>query len=224
MILLTGGSGLLGTELQRHIECYAPSKDKFDITDSSLQAPDKTSLIIHAAAYTNVNDAETHKDECYRINVTGTKNIVKLGIPIIYISTDSVFGGEIGNYKEGNIPYPSNFYSLTKLLGEGEVYGGNNVIIRTSFKPNPWKSEYAFTDQYSSAEYVDEIALKISKLIRLYPELPNIVHVGGKRISSYDLAIQTRPDVKPISIHDIPDVLRPHDTSLNCSLMEELLA
>ena len=223
MILLTGGSGLLGTELRNYIpDCYAPTKDILDLRKDFL-LEELPSLIVHAAAFTNVNLAEEEQKECYEVNVLGTERLAKVGVPMIYISTDSVFGGSSGNYKEDDIPYPLNFYSFTKLLGEIKALMNGHKVIRTSFKERPWKHDFAFYDQFSSADYVDMIAPKISRAIKRYKELPDIMHIGGrfKKISSFDLAFLTKPGVEQSSIADLEGVARrPKDTSLDCSRWE----
>ena len=113
MIFLTGGSGLLGTELQKYIQCIAPSSNEFNIL-FQRKVPKETSLIVHCAAYTDVEKAETDRMRCYDTNVIGTANLAKLGIPIVYISTEYVFDGTEGNYKEDSERNPINYYAKTK--------------------------------------------------------------------------------------------------------------
>ena len=220
MILLTGGSGLLGRNLFPLLkDCVAPTHKEFDILNSSL--PDNIHLIVHCAGYTDVNNAETHRKECYRLNVEALNRLVGLGVPIIYISTDSVFNGKTGYYRESDIPDPVNFYSLTKLLGEMYLEHGRDKIIRTSFKTRPWKSEYAFIDQYTSSDYVDVITPMIAKAINLFPNIPDVLHIGTERKSAYELAKQTRSDVRHMMLDEI-SVKRPTDTSFNLTLWNSI--
>lgn len=219
MILLTGGSGLLGKELQKHIDCLAPPRQILDITKPILP---KTDLIIHAAAYTDVVKAEKEKENCFNVNVIGTRLLANSKRNMIYISTDYVFDGHKGNYKEKDYPNPKNFYSLTKLMGEYEALTNPKCkIIRCSFKPNPFKHEYAFTDQFISGDYVNVIAPEIARAVSLFDKLPRIIHIGTGRKCTFDLAKQTR-DVKPIKTSDIKDVLIPKDVSMDCSLWESI--
>src|SRR5690348_12836150 len=106
-ILLTGGSGKLGTELQKHLDCYAPSSDELDITNPNPLGYDKYDLVIHAAAYTNVKEAEHQKAKCYDLNVTGTLNILNYfdETPIVFISSEYAFN-------------PINYYAQTKVAAE----------------------------------------------------------------------------------------------------------
>ena len=80
MILLTGGSGVLGRELKKHIKCLAPDRNYLDITkktyfDALGQIPD---LIVHCAAFTSLDRAEKEKELAYNTNVVGTRNLAAL--------------------------------------------------------------------------------------------------------------------------------------------------
>lgn len=218
MILLTGGSGLLGQELQKLIQCYAPPKNILNILDPIVP---KCELIVHAAAYTDVVKAEEEKELCYRTNVLGTRNLSSLRIPMLYISTEYVFDGEKGNYAEYDYPNPQNFYAFTKLLGEYESRRTRSVVIRCLFKPRPFEHASACIDQYTAGDYVDVIAREIAIAVKEFKRLPPTLHIGTGKKSTYDLARQTR-EVQQISVGDIRGVKLPRDTSLNTSLWEKL--
>ena len=197
MVLLTGGSGVLGKELVKHrynedwyVPTYVPTHEELDILNPGPGLADVPPifLIIHCAAYTDVAKAEVERKECFTTNVLGTRALASLGIPIIYISTDYIFDGEDGNYKEDDIPYPVNFYGLSKLLGEYEVQNTEHRIIRTSFRPYPFPHRSACTDAYTSADYVDVIAKEIALAVKNWEELPHIIHIGTERKSHYELA------------------------------------
>lgn len=89
--------------------------------------------IIHCAAMTNVDQCEKTREQAYRANVLATRNITRIArendAKLIYISTASVFSGERGNYREEDTPYPTNYYSWTKLLGEEIVLAGCQALI-----------------------------------------------------------------------------------------------
>ena len=148
-ILLTGASGMLGQDLSPVLEdvgafVIETSSDNMDITDVAqvknvlnCTHPD---MVIHCAAYTNVDKAEEEPEKAELINVKGTENIAKvsaeLDIPVVYISTDYVFDGS------KNIPYtpedsanPLNVYGKTKLAGEEMIkkYCKKYYIVRTSW-------------------------------------------------------------------------------------------
>lgn len=224
MILLSGGSGILGQELQKLLKVYAPTHEELDVTNREqikdfIQAKGDIELIIHAAAYTNVNMAEKELEKCYLTNVIGTRNIVLPGIPVVYISTDSIFSGDNGNYKESDIPYPKNFYSFTKYLGELEIKTG--WIIRICSKTKPWAHEVACTDRFFSAFYVDDAAREIAYAVKIRESLPRVLHIGSGRKSHYNFARITKPSVKPIEIKEY-EVYRGKDWSLNSELWESL--
>lgn len=228
MIFLTGGSGVLGKELKKHMTFYSPTRfwmDILNIGELVLESKvwENISLIIHCAAFTDLVRAESEKDLCYKTNVIGTRNIANLGIPMIYISTEYVFDGTKGNYSEEDAPNPLNYYSLTKLLGEYEALRNRakTTVIRCLFKDRPFKHDQAPSDQFTSGDYVDVIARDIVRAVSIFDKLPEIIHIGGARKSTYELARGSR-NVKEIKLEDIKTVKLPRDTSLNCSKWKEL--
>jgi len=231
-ILLTGGSGRLGTELQKYIQVLAPTIDELNITVREniyeYCIKNSPSLIIHAAAYTDVAKAQIEKQKCWDINVKGTRFICDIaetiGIPVLFISTDYVFDGEKGMYRENDIPnpVPGNFYALTKFASELIVLQNDrNKVIRTSFKPSKWDYEYAFNDVYTSADYVDIIAKDIASAIINFNKIPNLIHIATDRKTIYELAKQRNPEVKPNSRNDVK-VNIPKDVSLDISIWKIL--
>lgn len=148
-ILVTGAKGMLGQDLCPILEdvgafVIETDVDTLDITkgDAVEQAltdihPD---MVIHCAAYTNVDKAEEELETAKLINVTGTENIAKicgkLDIPLVYISTDYVFDGtKTEPYAPDDTTNPLNNYGLTKLQGEEAVkkYCEKYYIARTSW-------------------------------------------------------------------------------------------
>jgi len=139
-IFVTGGSGLLGSKiteiaLERGYDVYSGycrhkpefgKAVKLDLTDANsiVRAINdvEPDVIIHTAALTDVDRCEVDKDLAYKINVEGTKIIVetarKLNSFLIYISSDYVFNGSKGMYKEDDETNPANYYGYTKLSGE----------------------------------------------------------------------------------------------------------
>lgn len=227
MILLTGGSGLLGTELQKHIECWAPSHAEFDVTNPPKKLPDNIHMIVHAAAYTDVVKAETDIGGCAYVNVTGTRKMAQLKKPFVLISTEYVFDGERGNYKETDITKRQvNNYATTKWMAEQRLPHDSkkSLIIRTVFKPRPFEHQKACIDMFTSGDYVDVIAPMIAKAIKMFESWPNgnhILHIGTGRKTVFELAKKTNPNVELCFRHDITTPL-PFDTSLDCSKWERL--
>jgi dTDP-4-dehydrorhamnose reductase len=89
-------------------------------------------LVLHAGAWTDVDGAETERDAAFRVNVEGTRNVVALGAPVVYFSTDYVFDGtKRAPYVESDEPNPLSVYGRSKLEGEREV--GEGWILRSSW-------------------------------------------------------------------------------------------
>lgn len=228
VVLITGGSGALGSAIRKLVDFFAPDSQELDITDfqKCRAAVEKYNpdVIIHCAAWTDVASAEKDKKDCWRVNVVGTENMARAaaGRRFIYISTEYVFDGEWGNYKEDDIPHPVNFYALTKLCGEiaARQYP-NTLIIRTAFKQDgPWPYKAAFIDQWMSADFASERAPDILRA-SLMPGLTGLIHISGQRKTIYELAKKVSPEVKKMSIKDVSVVL-PRDTSLDSSRWKEI--
>lgn len=202
MILLTGGSGLLGTELKRIISLPvdAPSHREYDITKARLRGD--YDLIIHAAAYTDVVRAEDDWENCLKINYESTVRLrmIYRDVPFVYISSEYAITRE-------------NYYSYTKWMGEQATRKYKPyLILRTLFKPRPFPWPKAFADQWTKGDYVDVIAeLIVATIFDWDKEESKTVHVGTGRKTIFDLAKQTRPDVLPCSVDDVKDVKLPKD-------------
>jgi dTDP-4-dehydrorhamnose reductase len=232
MILLTGGNGRLGKELQQLLELVAPSSQELDITKAAnvqtIFERHEPTLLVHAAAYTNVSGAETEKKKCWQVNVEGTRNLVNIAthsnVPFIHISTDYVFYGDKGMYKEDDPLGPvRNYYALTKLVAEELVrLTPRHLVIRTSFRPREWPYPSAFDDVYTSQDYVDIIAPEIALAVQHFQTIPHeTLHIATERKSVYDLAQRRKPDVgrgsKAHALVSLPD-----DISLDVSRWQEL--
>jgi len=142
-LLITGASGLYGSKLasraiEKDFEVYSSDVQelsvygtfvKLDVSNKELVNEVfkrvKPDVVVHAASLTDVDKCELNQDLAWKINVEGTKNIVEaaknIDSSLIYISTDYVFNGEKGNYRESDEPAPINFYGLTKLKAEEVV-------------------------------------------------------------------------------------------------------
>jgi dTDP-4-dehydrorhamnose reductase len=126
-ILITGGAGQLGTALR---ELFPRAEaGRWDVTEPLDLKP---TIVLHAAAWTDVDGAEKHPEEAERVNVLGTRHVAALGAPVVYYSTDYVFDGTKSEpYVESDEPNPLSVYGRTKLAGEREV--GEGWIVRTSW-------------------------------------------------------------------------------------------
>jgi dTDP-4-dehydrorhamnose reductase len=130
-VLVTGAGGQLGLALQEVFpDADARNRASFDVTSGELGY--RPGLVLHAAAWTDVDGAEREPDAAREVNVEGTANVVALGAPVVYYSTDYVFDGSKRDpYVESDEPRPVSVYGRTKLEGEREVRGG--WIVRSSW-------------------------------------------------------------------------------------------
>jgi len=209
--------------------------------------------IIHTAAHTNVDGCETDRELAHKLNADAAREIAlaanELGAHLTHISTDYIFDGEKGLYKEDDNPRPVNYYGHTKL--EGEVYvkadSKNWCIARTSAtygwggeKKNfaTWlvenlsagKQVKVVTDQYVSPTLnmnLAEMVLEISER-----KLTGVLHTAGaSRASRYDFAVElakvfnlNRDLIKQVKVKDMSwPAKRPRDSSLDVSKCVGLL-
>ncbi|GGR08750.1 SDR family oxidoreductase [Deinococcus ruber] len=232
-ILLTGGSGRLGTELQALLAgVVAPSSAEMNLTDAAsvlaVAQREQPQLIVHTAAYTNVGGAEKERAKCWAVNVEGTRHVAQaanaVGAKLVYISTDYVFSGETGDYREDDTPGPVvNYYSLTKLVAEEAARAARqHLILRTSFRPREFAYPVAFSDVFTSQDYVDiiapEIALAVQHGLSITDE---VLHIATERKSVYELAKRRKPDVQE-GTRAQAGVTLPGDVSLNTERWEAL--
>ena len=144
-VLITGSTGALGSELKKRFpDALAPKHNELDITNKEMVKNffknNEIDTIIHTAAITSIRKCEEERESTWKTNVDGTKNLIDALIQtnpdgkFVYVSTACVFDGHGEMYSESSIPYPENFYALTKLLGEQEVKKIDSyLIIRTNF-------------------------------------------------------------------------------------------
>jgi len=212
--LITGGSGLLGTELKKFFpNSLFPSHSVLDITNHEMVfdyfSKNEFDSIIHTAAMTSVRQCESEKKLSWSTNVVGTKNLIdattefRSNSKFIYVSTACVFDGHTGMYKESSVPYPENFYALTKLIGEQFVKNlKNHIIIRTNFVgKQKWMYPKAFTDRFGTYLFAENVASAIREIFDA--NIEGTIHiVGDKKLSMYDLAKITTASIQPMTIDE----------------------
>ncbi len=224
-VLVTGGSGLLGGELRKLLgEAHFPGSAEFNVTDyaqmEAFARRRNLGILVHAAAFTSPPKVDKDPQRAMEVNIVGTVNVVRLcmalGLKLIYISTDYVFHGDRGDYREEDPLYPVNKYAWSKLGGEcaARMYD-RALIVRTSFGPNQFPYPQAFVDQWTSRESVARFARKLVRL--LDQDLAGVIHVGGPRRTVYEYARSLDPskEIQTLSIRDV-NFRVPVDTSLNC--------
>ena len=255
-IFLTGANGQLGLALQvalaKH-DVIAAGRDMLDITrlDQVRNLLGKTSpdLVINAAAYTNVDGAETDQVRAYQVNAKGPQNLARvtadLRIPLLHISTDYVFDGEACSpYHEFNRPNPLTVYGFTKLAGEEAIKSLNprHYVVRTAWLFHTVGKNFLKTmcslatrpevrvvaDQFGSPTYAPHLADALSQLIMREPF--GTYHLAGKGGTSWfeltrtlyrQLGIQT--PVKPVTTAEFPRPAQRPKYSVLTSLQYPLL-
>jgi dTDP-4-dehydrorhamnose reductase len=178
--LITGAAGQLGAALsEAYPDADARSRSRLDVTIGKLDYTPR--LVLHAAAWTDVDGAEAHPTEAERVNVHGTRNVISLGAPLVYFSTDYVFDGmKEWPYVETDEPNPLSVYGRTKLAGEREVRAGWIVrtswlfgwtgrnFVRTMLELARRRDEvHVVDDQWGCPTYTGHLATAIREIVRL---------------------------------------------------------
>ena len=207
-ILLFGGSGLLGRKLQKidsRITC--PSHGECDIVDldsvSRLVHSVMPDIIINAAAVLDNRTIVTNPSLAVSANIIGAANIAlaasDTNARLVYISTDYIYKGDRGNYKETDEIYPFNLYAWTKLGGECSAMAvKNRLIIRTSFGASVFPYRQSFIDKWSAKDYVDVLAPMIYEAA-LSP-LSGILNLGTERKTLYGYATKRNDNIVPVKV------------------------
>jgi dTDP-4-dehydrorhamnose reductase len=212
-ILVTGANGQLGAELANlrkpGLEIRGFGRQELDITSleqsRAVVSSFKPDIVIHCAAYTAVDKAESEPDEAFRVNAAGTRNIAlaarEAGAKFCYISTDYVFDGS------GSVPYneidatnPRTVYGKSKLAGEQAVMTLHDryFIVRTSWVYGKYGPNFVKTmlkmagerdhlkvvhDQIGSPTYTLDLAHFLLELVRT--DYYGIYHASNTGVCSW---------------------------------------
>jgi dTDP-4-dehydrorhamnose reductase len=272
-VLVTGCTGMLGEKivaellLNNQFDVFGLARTKTNILSDSYQiqvdlsedsfkdslkswiTPD---VIIHTAAYVNLSFCEQHPDKATTLHVHASGKLAALypQALFIYISTDSVFDGEKGNYSEMDIATPLNQYALTKLQGEREIqrFTTNALIIRTNIYgkrngKNGGLAEWAisnlskniaingFDDVIFNPLYTGQLAEFIKTFILGNNEFRGILNLGSEEFVSKYVFINMLAQefglnsnlVKRDTMKGKPsDLLRPFNTTLDTTTCKKL--
>ena len=241
-ILLLGGSGNLGRAIikSRLFKfLYYPSRKKLNILDNFkikrfLQAR-KIDLVINCAAMARVVDCENIPKMAFMTNVDGTENLIfqikkaekylKKKIKLIHLSSDAVYPGEKGNYKESDKLLPYNTYGWSKLFSEISVKSlSKYIIIRTRFfDGKKIKFKKSATDIFTSKIEVNNLVEKIKYFIDI--NFNGVINVGCKRHSDFKAHKKFKPSLKPCKRKEIIENLNvklANDCSMNLKLFNKL--
>ena len=269
--LVTGSAGLIGNQLVHDLEqsgeivysCYNNMKPLYGIPTklNLLNLEDihkifkkfQPDVVIHSAALTDVEKCEVDPQLANSLNVKATeviaKEVEKISSYLMYISTDYIFDGKSGFYKETDSTNPLNNYGKTKLLGEKFIENETSKwsIIRTStpFGVHPFKKTFPvwvyenlkinkkiniLEDQFTSPTYVPNLSKMILEITSR--SLEGFFHLSGStKISRFEFAkmIATKLNLdlsllNPVKIDTMPwKANRPLDSSLNISKINAIL-
>jgi dTDP-4-dehydrorhamnose reductase len=160
-VLVSGASGQLGNALVEAFsedDLLALDRSLWDVTSIPVLRNWAPDLVLHAAAWTDVDRAESDPDGAVAVNVGGTLNAASLGAPLVAFSSDYVFDGTKRTpYLESDLPAPRSVYGSTKLHGESAA-GEHAWIIRTSWLFGPTGRNFVRTMLRLGAEQ-DEVAV-----------------------------------------------------------------
>lgn len=272
-LLITGASGLYGSKLAElattksyevfsgysrdYPACGAPFQ--FDVSDKNLveKAFKKVDpeVVVHAAALTDVDKCEVNKELAWKINVEGTKNIAEAvktrNAFIFYVSTDYVFSGETGLYKETDKTNPVNYYGFTKLKAEeivkdlidehciaraSVIYGSTPAAGKVNFglwvlnKLKKNEQVRIVTDQWNSPTLNTNLADMTLEVLER--KLTGTFHLSGAtRMSRYDFALQIAEKfgldsnlISPAASDEFSwSAKRPRDSSLDTAKAQQTL-
>ncbi|MFL2994714.1 MAG: dTDP-4-dehydrorhamnose reductase [Candidatus Neomarinimicrobiota bacterium] len=266
-ILITGSTGQLGNSLGKVF------KSRYDLVFTSRTKPNKNTnyflditnlllvkdmvsaispdIIINLAALTNVDLCESNPDLAHAINFQGVKNLVNVYKgPIIHLSTDYVFDGKLGQYKENDITNPINVYGVTKYKAEKILLekSKESLVIRTNVLydyQSKAKSSFlnwvvdslkrgakikVVDDQFNNPTWTDSISVVIDRAIKA--DLNGLIHWGDfDWISRYDFANKIADKfnlqshlIEPIKTYELNQVApRPLNGGLDTTLAQNLL-
>jgi len=236
-ILITGANGLLGQKLIKlyrdkpEVETIATGIEDsrlgdgnyvyhtMDITSEQevLKVISKTKpdIIINTAALTQVDQCETEREFCWKLNVTAVDHLIKASEKnncfLIHLSTDFIYGGEAGPYKEDDVPAPISYYGESKLASEQLleksaikyaivrtqlVYGivpnlsRSNIILWVKNSLEEGKQIKVVNDQWRTPTLAEDLAVGCSLVAEKKAE--GVFHISGSELlTPYDMAMAT---------------------------------
>jgi dTDP-4-dehydrorhamnose reductase len=182
-VVVTGAGGQLGTALlEAFPDALGLSRSEWDVTFPPPPVLGPVDLVLHTAAWADVDAAETEPQDAAAVNVGGTQHAAELGKQLVTFSTDYVFDGQKRTpYVESDAPNPQSVYGRTKLLSEAAA-GERAWIVRTSWlfgwtsrnfvrtmlELGASRDEVAVVDdQRGSPTYVGHLADAVRELVEL---------------------------------------------------------
>ena len=230
-IIITGGNSRFGQELKKSFSgkniIYTTRKDLNILNIKSIEKcleKHKPKYLIHLASLSRpMIIHEKDIGSSIDANIIGTANIVKKcfesNIKLIYFSTNYVYPGNKGNYRENDALNPVNNYAWSKLGGEASVkLYENSLILRLSMTEFPFVHDKAFKDAKNNFLYRKDVIKILPKLL----DEKGVINIGSNKSESiYSFAKKTQPNVKPISVKSVKNF--PVNSSVNINKLQKIL-
>ena len=227
-IVITGGEGRFAKTLKKSntkLNIFFPNKNELNILNiRSIEKyikKIKPKFILHAAGLSRpmgIHDKKISKS--IDLNIIGTANVVKIcekyNIKLIYFSTNYIYPGKKGNYKEVDTILPINNYAWSKLGGECSVkLYKNSLILRLCMCEKPFIHKHAFSDIKTNFMFHEDFTKILPKILNK----KGVLNVGGKIQTIYEFAKKSNPNVKKKSGKKI----FPPNPSMNISRLKKII-
>ena len=231
-IVVTGGTGRFGNLLKRHNtkhKIFFPNKKQLNILSTksikSYLARKRPDILIHLAGLSRpmkIHVIDIKKS--INLNIIGTANVTNAcsekKIKLIYFSTNYVYPGLKGNYRESDPLLPVNNYAWSKLGGEASVQlYKNSLILRACMTEKPFVHEKAFGNVKTSFMYHEDAVKILFKLINK----KGIINLGGKPKFVFDFVKKDKKNIKKIFLKKINNTGMPFDSSLNIRKLNQII-
>ena len=232
-IVITGSTGRFGQVLKKYLRnkknYFFPTKKQLDILEEKsikkYVSKIKPKILIHLAGLSRPMDIhDTKTSLSIDLNIIGTANITKVckfyNIKLIYFSTNYVYPGNKGNYKETDPLLPVNKYAWSKLGGEASVHMyENSLILRVCMTEKPFVHKKAFANVRTSFLYHDEVCKILLNLINE----KGIINLGGKSSIIYDFVKKDNDNIKKIFLKKNEKNIMPKDSSIDIKKLKKIL-
>ncbi len=231
-IVISGGEGKFARSLiqvNTKYKILVPNRNQMNILDKNsiinFLFKNKVDYFIHAAAFsTPMKDHKFKIEKSITTNIIGSANVaiccLKKKIKLIYVSTNFVYPGKKGNYKENDYIMPVNEYGWSKLGGECAMHiYKNSLILRICMNDDQFPHKSAFTDYMTSFLKKTEAAKITLKLLNKR----GIINIGGKKQSAYNFAKNLNINIKKSKLGKKEKKILGKNTSLNINKLRKLL-